>query len=324
MEVRATLPPGFKPERSDRSPRVYDGFAFFNELDVLEIRLNELADVVDYFVLAEARETFRGQPKEYVFLDNRERFSPFSDKIIHLAIENFDNPGSKYQPMKVKPSDRVWTREGAQRNALVDGFARAMPLDWLMVSDLDEIPRADIVRSIAREPMYRRCGFVFEQDFYQNRLNWRVPSPTAWCGTRMIEKRFMRTPHGMRRYRHNASPKSMLPWLDWRAKAFWDLRSIVFPQRVPSAGWHFTSMGDAQAVYKKLTSYAHWHADLDQDFVALEKIQKRLDEGRPHSEAEIEIAPLRDLPAHVELNAEKYAHLLDLRASRSEEARSVG
>ncbi|DAB19112.1 TPA: glycosyl transferase GT17 family protein, partial [Candidatus Gastranaerophilales bacterium HUM_19] len=32
---------------------IYDCFPFFNELDVLEIRLNVLYDIVDYFVITE-------------------------------------------------------------------------------------------------------------------------------------------------------------------------------------------------------------------------------------------------------------------------------
>jgi hypothetical protein len=32
---------------------IYDGFTFFNELDLLEIRLNVLNEVVDKFVIVE-------------------------------------------------------------------------------------------------------------------------------------------------------------------------------------------------------------------------------------------------------------------------------
>jgi beta-1,4-mannosyl-glycoprotein beta-1,4-N-acetylglucosaminyltransferase len=43
--------------------KIYDCFPFFNELDILEIRLNELYDVVDYFVLVESRCSFSNNPK---------------------------------------------------------------------------------------------------------------------------------------------------------------------------------------------------------------------------------------------------------------------
>lgn len=45
------------------SVMIYDCFPFFNELDVLEIRLNVLYDTVDYFVITEADKTHTGRHK---------------------------------------------------------------------------------------------------------------------------------------------------------------------------------------------------------------------------------------------------------------------
>ena len=67
-------------------PLVYDCFNFFNEFDLLEIRLNELDDVVDYFVVCESNVTHNGIPKPMFFKENEERFSQFKDKIIYLPI----------------------------------------------------------------------------------------------------------------------------------------------------------------------------------------------------------------------------------------------
>ena len=43
---------------------IYDCFSFFNELDLLEIRLNVLKDVVDKFMLVEATKTHMGEPSK--------------------------------------------------------------------------------------------------------------------------------------------------------------------------------------------------------------------------------------------------------------------
>ena len=64
-----------------------DAFTFYNELDLLEIRLHELRGVADAFVLVEAGETFSGKPKPLVFRENRERFAGFP--IHYLRIEAF-------------------------------------------------------------------------------------------------------------------------------------------------------------------------------------------------------------------------------------------
>ena len=68
---------------------VYDCFIFFNEIDLLEIRLNELNNVVDKFVIIEANKTFQNHHKPYYFEENKERFSQFSSKIIHIKLDKY-------------------------------------------------------------------------------------------------------------------------------------------------------------------------------------------------------------------------------------------
>ena len=42
---------------------VYDSFQFFNELDILLLRMHILNDVVDKFVISESTVTFSGDAK---------------------------------------------------------------------------------------------------------------------------------------------------------------------------------------------------------------------------------------------------------------------
>ena len=53
---------------------VYDCFQFFNELDILKLRMHVLNDVVDKFVISEATVTFSGEKKPLYFQENREMF----------------------------------------------------------------------------------------------------------------------------------------------------------------------------------------------------------------------------------------------------------
>ena len=66
--------------------KTYDCFTFFNELDVLEIRLKEMWDVTDYFVIAESNLSHSGKPKDYILLDNWERFKPYEEKIRRIPV----------------------------------------------------------------------------------------------------------------------------------------------------------------------------------------------------------------------------------------------
>ena len=62
--------------------KIFDVFTFYNELDLLELRMNILGDSVDYFVINEANITFTGKPKPLYFAENRKRFKKWEDKII--------------------------------------------------------------------------------------------------------------------------------------------------------------------------------------------------------------------------------------------------
>jgi beta-1,4-mannosyl-glycoprotein beta-1,4-N-acetylglucosaminyltransferase len=68
---------------------IFDCFIFFNEFELLEIRLNELNDVVDKFVLVEATKTHQGKDKPLYFEENKKRFSDFSNKMIHIAVSDY-------------------------------------------------------------------------------------------------------------------------------------------------------------------------------------------------------------------------------------------
>ena len=71
-----------------RPRRVWDAFMFFNELDVLEVRLNELNSSVHKFVLVEATKTHSGNSKPLHYADNSQRFSAFHDKIVHVVVDD--------------------------------------------------------------------------------------------------------------------------------------------------------------------------------------------------------------------------------------------
>ena len=77
---------------------IYDCIPFFNELDILKLRLHILAPYVDKFVIEEASVTFSGEPKPMIFAENREMFAEFADKILYVAVEN--------SPMDVSTHER--------------------------------------------------------------------------------------------------------------------------------------------------------------------------------------------------------------------------
>jgi len=141
----------------DRKPmqkgKVYDCFTFYNELELLEIRLNELKDVVDKFILVESTATFTGKPKPLYFQENKERFKEFLPKIINVAID-----GAGGDP---------WSREKNTRNKMLDYLRDCVDNDVIIISDIDEIPSASAVAFYTPD-MGLRC---FKQRLYYYYFN---------------------------------------------------------------------------------------------------------------------------------------------------------
>jgi beta-1,4-mannosyl-glycoprotein beta-1,4-N-acetylglucosaminyltransferase len=136
------------------------------ELDWLEIRLNELHQHVDYFVVLESATTFTGLPKPLVLAENWARFETFRHKIIYHVLED--------PPLD---STRSWDHEFHQRNAM---YTQVLPRltgaqapnkgDVILVSDLDEIPRP------ATLTLLRNCDFplrlTLRSKFYYYSFQW--------------------------------------------------------------------------------------------------------------------------------------------------------
>ena len=118
--------------------KVYDCFTFYNEFELLELRLKSLWDVVDCFVLVEADKTQSNIPKPFYFNERKAEFAEFLPKIRHLM-------GKMDLPYKGVGD---WVIEHAQRNLIAQGLQDAAPDDLIFISDLDEIWAPDILQRI--------------------------------------------------------------------------------------------------------------------------------------------------------------------------------
>ncbi|MEE9567170.1 MAG: N-acetylglucosaminyltransferase, partial [Desulfobacteria bacterium] len=158
---------------------IFDCFVFYNELDILNIRLNTLGSDVDYFVLVESTRTFTGQPKELVYQQNKDRFARFHDRIIHVIAD--DMP---------EIADSTFTREAHQRSAIGQGLSGAQPQDLIIVSDVDEIPKPEVLREALKSASGRIT--YFEGVYYHFYLNWRLADRKDLMTSRMIEYKHFR------------------------------------------------------------------------------------------------------------------------------------
>jgi beta-1,4-mannosyl-glycoprotein beta-1,4-N-acetylglucosaminyltransferase len=227
---------------------LYDCFTFFNELDLLEIRLEELYSVVDKFVLVEADLTHSGNPKPMMFAENRERYKRFEDKLIYVPVH--DMP---------REAETAWVRENFQRNAILRGLVGAAPDDFVIISDLDEIPRADLLALIKQSA---GDGFGLRLWLYSMRLNYlNVAGPEVHCvWPVVIRRRLIETPQHIRDIRMHIDRGTVL-------------------RAVDDAGWHFTSVGDNDTLRNKIRNFAHQEVNAPERLAAID-VDQFIREGR--------------------------------------------
>ena len=280
---------------------IYDCFSFFNELDLLEIRLNVLKDVVDRFVLVEAGETHTGKPKPFYFEENRGRFAAFADRIIYLKIEKFP------------AGHGAWWNENYQRNEIATALADAGAKDddWILVSDLDEIPDPTVVAKCARQTgvyQFRPTSF----GFYLNMLDYRTPY--TW-GTKMLSCWDMRTAFdGVETYYDEFLPEELNS-----GTTVTKVRRRKVPsshggeQVITGAGWHFTCLGGARAVLAKMRAVApHLGFDPDDPDLTEESVTELLAKGQsPGLKMNCFAIPVdRRLPEYIRNSIDRYRHLV--------------
>lgn len=223
---------------------IYDCFQFFNELDMLKIRLNVMSPIVDKFVISEATETFSGLKKPLYYEENKEMFAEFADKIIHVVVDD-------------TPQGYTHDRDTFQKNAVTRGLKDCTDEDIIIFSDLDEIPNPEKIKEILKDFQEDKI-YHFAQRLFYCYLNMEEVSGNLlsyagefegverkkWIGSKMCSYKLLREQNLM-------------------------LGELRFPERkeigirVEDGGWHFGYMGGhgekdiKKRVQEKVISAAH-------------------------------------------------------------------
>jgi beta-1,4-mannosyl-glycoprotein beta-1,4-N-acetylglucosaminyltransferase len=235
--------------------KIFDTFLFYNELELLELRLNTLDKYVDYFVITEARVTFSGKSKPLYFKENRDQFKKFEKKIIHNVIEttpdsfeSFSHPNDYFTDRNVSyphksggiPLSKLsldFQREVFQRDSVINGLlGNAEPNDLIMISDLDEIPNPLAVQHVL-ESFIPGAIFNLCQKWYMYYFN--VGCDQEWFGTRICDFATIKG-RSIDLMRYHLENRSEQPG-----------------PIVENGGWHFSFLGGQKRVREKLAAYSY-------------------------------------------------------------------
>ena len=269
--------------------KIYDCFLFYNELDLLDLRFKILDDVVDFFVIAESNKTFSNQDKELIFEKNKNRYSKFLHKIIHVKILdnpneflNYDNRVDREAIMSKKsgifhPHEHQWGRETYQRECIARGLVGCKDDDFILISDVDEIPNPKLLPSLELNKNY-----CFGQRMFYYYIN--CLKQDAWAGTKAVPYSVLKN-----------NPVNFI-----RQNKFTEIT-------LHEGGWHFSFLGDETFIKNKIKSYSH--QEFNNDFI-LNSIKSNIDAcNDPFFRGKLRVVPLDDsFPDEVRRNLGSYKH----------------
>lgn len=241
---------------------IYDCFTFFNELEILELRLQLLYDVVDKFVLVESTKTHSNVNKELFYESNKKRYAKYQDKIIHIVVSEF--PEFK----------NSWTFENYQRNQIYKAIKNCRHEDIIMISDVDEIPKPDVIKQHSfDDEIYRLV-----QDQYYFYFNYRDLSHLFWIGGTVVLK--------FKVIKNNLLNENKVHYNDISFPKYLNTKTTPTKARlydgckfIYNGGWHFTYFGGIDAIFTKIKAFSHQELN-NEYFLDSERIENCLLTGR--------------------------------------------
>jgi beta-1,4-mannosyl-glycoprotein beta-1,4-N-acetylglucosaminyltransferase len=275
---------------------VYDCFIFFNELDLLEIRLNELKDVVDKFVIVESTETFSKKKKKLYYEENKgeDRFLKFKDKIIHVIVND-----SPEKLLTKTESENRWDVEHFQRNCISRGLTDCKLDDVILVSDVDELPRTTAINKSLEILNKNKMSIIsFRQRFFYYFLN------------------------GLCVEGNDMNSLRMSPWLGTTAcryEGFIGAEKMRMTKGrnklcIDDSGWHFSYLGGPEKIAYKIESFSHSEFD-NNNIKNKDRIVDRINKGidlfdRPRRPRQLYVKIDASFPDYLKNNIDKFKHLI--------------
>jgi beta-1,4-mannosyl-glycoprotein beta-1,4-N-acetylglucosaminyltransferase len=243
---------------------IIDCFTYYNEEELLELRINALNDYVDKFIIMEGNMSYTGILKPFSCKTTLEKLGINSDKIV--VIEVILPADGDVEPSEVdmtyysrlsKTKDTNFfaaSRERLLRNSLLNVIENYAEDDVFIFSDCDEIIKPDAINyfaSVARvqSDMVVKVPLVTLEGRADLRLHNRSTQEPLDTNNVMFvctKKQLQNCPPFSIRFNiHNVYQEGFLT-------------ENGIP--IKECGWHFTWIGDADRKIHKLKSFSH-HAD---------------------------------------------------------------
>ena len=245
--------------------KIFDCFMYFDEDVVLDLRLNYLSQYIDKFVIVESRYNHRGEKRNPQF--NLKKFQKFKEKINYILIDKEPegieevNDNDSHEEKSRKFIINAAKRENFQRNIISQGIIEADDNDWILISDLDEIP------NLEKNDLKKFTSplVFFKQHMIYYKFNLLLEN-YSWLGTKACKKKNLKTPQWIRNIKDR-------PYSWWRIDTYFSNIKYTNIKIIEQGGWHFSYIKSPEDIEKKLKSYLH-HREYDVNPVGVENIRQ--------------------------------------------------
>ena len=209
------------------------------------------------------------------------KFKKFKKKINYIILKNFPKNLSN------------WERENYNRNYLEKGLKDANDNDYIMISDLDEIPKID-----NHQIFYKKKFTVFKQKMIYYKFNLQNKTKPSWFGSKVCKKKYLKAPQWLRNQKVKVYPFWRIDKINWNI--------------VKDGGWHFSYVMSDRKIIAKIKSFAHSEYN-DQKYLNINSIKKKILERKDlfdRSNKFIKIKNEKKLPDYLVKNKKKFKSLM--------------
>ena len=292
--------------------KIYDCFMYFDEEVVLDLRLNTLNEFVDYFVIVESIFTHKGDKRELKF--NHKKFEKFKNKIIYLVLDKEPKGLQKIIDTKNDHGGYIMNallRENNQRNFISEGLKSANDDDFILISDVDEIPNLEKINF----GKFSEKIIQFRQEMFYYKFNLKLPN-LIWTGSKGCKKKDLISPQWLRNIKDKKYSLFRLDTIFSETKYI----SIKF---IDNGGWHFSNIKSAEEIEYKLKSYLH-HREFDINPLNSKEIENIIEKkqaiydlkvdkrvNKIGNGSKLENYPINQLPLYLQHNKKKYEQWID-------------
>lgn len=305
--------------------KIYDCFTFFNELDILEMRLNILDSVVDYFVLIEGNKFMSGSPKNSLYLENKERYAKFSKKIIHKIVDlpeqfsqlQFISNAITHEEKSMNLIYSFMLKTNLFNRFTEPRFGRSFYIkesprfcmnqcndnDIIILSDCDEFPNPEILGRL-NEFFEDTEFYTFNQTCYYYYLN-------------VLRESHLNNVHHNYPGSETYTGKKTSNWKGSRMGSYGKIKDYSFNELraqpnndIMDGGWHFSYMGGSNAIKEKLSSGDTEKYDSEVFLNNIENNLKNLSDVILNNDKLTKININENYPDYIRNNSDKYKHMI--------------